>query len=410
VSRPESIRRVLVVLTSQCNLRCGYCYQNDKKPGRMDQDTLFRGIDLALASEHDEVEVTFFGGEALLEFDSLRSGVAYAEGRKHAAGKRVTYSISTNGLLLDDDIVEFLAKYRFHTQISFDGVAPMQKLRGAETFETLDRRLREIGERHPEFLHDCVHIAITLVPRTVPYFADSIEYFLQRGVREIAVSPSMSIMMDWELSRIMELEEQFARILEISLSHHAATSEIPLKVFRGGPTASLPRPKSITMCGVMRGEEPAVDVDGQVHGCATFARSFQKFPSPLVRERIEDMSIGDLKAPEFRERYLRFADAAERAEVFHHKEEKYSGYGRCGDCRYLAACSICPMSIGNLPGNQDPRRVPDFSCAYNLVALKHRDLFWDRLDEQPFSVFSREIPVELLRVRQGAARAREMRK
>ena len=161
------------------------------------------------------------------------------------------------------------------------------------------------------------------------------------------------------------------------------------------------------MCGVMRGEEPAVDVDGEVHGCATFARSFQKFPSSFLRERIEDMSIGDLESPQFRDRYLRFAEATERAGMFHQKEEKYSGYGRCGDCRYLASCSVCPMSIGNLPGNQDPKRIPDFSCAYNLVALKHRDLFWDRIDDEPFAVFSREIPVELLRLRRGAGGARE---
>jgi uncharacterized protein len=88
MSRPESIRRVLLVLTSQCNLRCGYCYQNDKKPGRMDQDTMFRGIDLAFVSKHDTVEITFFGGEPLLEMDSLRSGVAYAEERGRASGKK----------------------------------------------------------------------------------------------------------------------------------------------------------------------------------------------------------------------------------------------------------------------------------------------------------------------------------
>jgi sulfatase maturation enzyme AslB (radical SAM superfamily) len=376
----------------------------------MDQDTMFRGIDLVFASEHDEVDVTFFGGEPLLEMDALRSGVAYAEERKRATGKHVTYSISTNGLLLDAEAVEFLAKHRFYTQLSFDGVAPMQKLRGTGTFEVLDGRLRELADRYPAFLRDCVHIGITLVPKTVPHLADSIEYFIDRGVREIGINPSMSIMMDWELSRIHELEEQFVRILEVSVSHYQATSEIPLKVFRGGRTNSLPRPESITMCGVMRGEEPAVDVDGQVHGCATFVPSFQRFRSRFLRDRIDDMSIGDLRAPDFQERYQRFADAAERAGIFHHKEEKHSEYGRCGDCKYLASCSICPMSIGNLPGNEDPHRVPDFACAFNLVALKHRDLFWDRIDDQPFAVFSREFPVELLRVHQAGVRAREMRK
>jgi sulfatase maturation enzyme AslB (radical SAM superfamily) len=406
MSRPENIRRVLLVLTSQCNLRCGYCFQNDKKPGRMESKTMLRAIDLAFESKQREVDLTFFGGEPLLELELLRLGIDYAEKRRQETGKHVTYSISTNGLLLSDEVVELLAQYHFYTQLSFDGVPDMQRLRGASTFSALDRRLQEIGERYPKFLRECLHIGMTLVPSTVSHFADSIEYFLGRGVCEIGVNPSMSVMMDWELGRIEELEEQFARILELSVAHYTATEEIPLKVFRGGPTRSLARPESVSMCGVMRGDEPAVDVDGQVHGCATFARSFQRFPSSFLRERIEDMSIGDLHAPEFRHRYRQFAKATERAGIFHRKEEKHSGYGRCGDCRYLAACSICPMSIGNLPGNQDPQRVPDFSCAYNLVALKHRDLFWERIDdEEPFAVFSREIPNELGRFQNSTANA-----
>jgi sulfatase maturation enzyme AslB (radical SAM superfamily) len=373
----------------------------------MEQETLFRGIDLAFGSEQTEIELTFFGGEPLLEMESLRSGVAYAESRSQATGKRVKYSISTNGLLLDDNTLEFLAQHRFYTQLSFDGVAPMQRLRGKGTFEILDRRLREIAERYPDFLHDCLHIGLTLVPQTVPHFAESIEYFVRRNVREIGISPSISVMMDWELPRIAELEAQFARVLKFSIDHYAATGEIPLKVFRGGSTQSSPRPESITMCGVMRGEEPAVDVDGQVHGCTMFAGSFQKFPSSFLRERIEDMRIGDLRAPDFRNRYVGFEAATERAGLFHHKERKHSGYGRCGDCAYLAACSICPMSIGNLPGNQDPDRVPDFGCAYNLVALKHRDLFWDHVENGPFAVFSRKIPVELFRRHQLVPSAQE---
>jgi sulfatase maturation enzyme AslB (radical SAM superfamily) len=411
MSRPENIRRVLLILTSQCNLRCGYCFQNDKKPGRMETKTMLRAIDMAFESKQREVDLTFFGGEPLLEIELLRLGIDYAEKKRRETGKRLTYSISTNGLLLSDEVVELLAQYHFYTQLSFDGVPDMQRLRGASTFATLDRRLQEIGERYPKFLRECLHIGMTLVPSTVAYFADSIEYFLGRGVSEIGVNPSMSVMMDWELDRIEELEEQFDRVLETSIAHYRATEEIPLKVFRGGPTGSLPRPESISMCGVMRGEEPAVDVDGEVHGCATFARSFQRFPSRFLRERIEDMSIGDLHATDFRHRYHEFEKATERAQIFHRKEDKFSGYGRCGDCQYLAACSICPMSIGNLPGNEDPQRVPDFSCAYNLVALKHRDLFWERIDdEEAFAVFSRTIPIELNRFRKAMTNAAGDRK
>jgi hypothetical protein len=64
-----------------------------------------------------------------------------------------------------------------------------------------------------------------------------------------------------------------------------------------------------------------------------------------------------------------------RAEIFHHKEMKYSSYGRCRDCSYLNGCYVCPVSIGYDPANEDPRKIPDFLCAYNMVALKYRDRF-----------------------------------
>jgi hypothetical protein len=41
----------------------------------------------------------------------------------------------------------------------------------------------------------------------------------------------------------------------------------------------------------------------------------------------------------------------------------------------LAECTVCPMSMGRSDGENDPRRVPDFNCAFNLVSLKYRARF-----------------------------------
>ena len=129
-----NVRAVQIVLTASCNLRCGYCYQNDKKSRRMDWDVLRPSLDLALASHQPLVRLLFIGGEPLLEMPSIRRAVAYVEARRRA-GLTVQYEIITNGLLLGPEQALFLSEHDFKVQLSFDGVAEAQAVRGARSFE-----------------------------------------------------------------------------------------------------------------------------------------------------------------------------------------------------------------------------------------------------------------------------------
>jgi hypothetical protein len=85
------------------------------------------------------------------------------------------------------------------------------------------------------------------------------------------------------------------------------------------------------------------------------------------------MRWGDVRDGGFEERRAVYPATAQAAEIFHHQEDKYSSYRRCGECEYLAECSVCPMSLGRVEA--DVKRIPDFLCAYNLVALKYRAQF-----------------------------------
>ena len=138
---------------------------------------------------------------------------------------------------------------------------------------------------------------------------------------------------------------------------------------------SVHAPLGLSMCGVGRGDSPAVDVDGQVHGCVMFTESYQVFPTEFLKSRLEAMRMGHVQAADLADRFKAYPRAARKARIFDDKQDKYSSYGRCGECRFLSTCAVCPVSIGHQPGNEDPRRVPDFLCAYNLVSLKYRQQF-----------------------------------
>lgn len=129
------------------------------------------------------------------------------------------------------------------------------------------------------------------------------------------------------------------------------------------------------MCSVTDGKILAIDVDGQVYGCVMMAQSYQKFPSEFLASRLAPLRMGNVEAAGFWKRYTAFLKAARREEIFCRTERKYSGHAKCAECRYLSLCSVCPVSIGYDPANTDPRRVPDFVCRFNQVALKYRDRF-----------------------------------
>jgi sulfatase maturation enzyme AslB (radical SAM superfamily) len=390
VNGASKIDTLEVVLTAGCNLRCTYCYQNDKKSRRMEWETLRGALDLLLASRPRKLAVIFLGGEPLLELALIRRAVEHVRAVKRR-GKRVSYQLITNGTLLDDEALDFLVENGFDLQVSFDGVREAQALRGAKTFELLDGLLDRLREKRPGYFRERLSVALTLSARAVPHFANSVAYFLRKGIPELLIGPVTTHEPEWRPERITELKEQFERVLASAKRHYRRTGEVPIALFRREGPVDLHAPRRDQMCGAPSGTTLAVDVDGQVHGCAVFTESYQSFPSPFLREKVAALRLGDFRSPEFEDRVRAFPEAARETGIFHGKSRKYSSYGRCGECRFLESCTICPASIGKIPENTDPDRVPDFGCAFNLVALSCRE----RFPRQP-------NPVELLT---GAVRA-----
>jgi len=371
---PMWIRSILPIVTARCNLSCSYCYQRARKPRRMDWGTLRSSLDWALERAGPDLNVVFLGGEPLLEFPLIRQAVKHI-GEKCRADHRVHFSISTNGTLLEEGMTRFLEKHRFDTQLSFDGIAEAQELRAKGTFAVLDRLLDRLRVEHPRFYLEDLTISITLVPPAIPFLADSVRYLIDKHCRRIAIAPPITSHPAWSDNCVDQLDRQFSRLSDISFDHFRRTNRVPVLLFRGERRKTRRRFKHSAMCGVMRGTTPAVDVDGQVYGCALLAASFQKFDSPLLRRLQEVMKIGAIGDLRFDERFHQYLEATRREEILNRKEDKFASYGRCGDCSYFDDCSICPVSIGHISGNRDPARIPDFACAFNRTALKHRESF-----------------------------------
>jgi sulfatase maturation enzyme AslB (radical SAM superfamily) len=339
----------------------------------MDGETLRAAVDLLLASGERDRLLWFSGGEPLLEFSSLRWAVGYAETASPAA-RRPRFGLSTNGLLLDDEKARFLATHRVETQISFDGLPAAQDQRGPGSFGRLDSLLLRLRRLHPRWFAERVEVAITVTAANLAVLGESVEYFLERGVRTVNVAPRVTPDPGWTGASYLELARQIGRVFTTSVRLYRRTGRVPVSLFRR-PRTRVRAQASDWLCGLAGGRALAVDADGSVAGCVMLAESYQTLPAPLLSERVEALRLANVRDPGLAGRVAAFPAAVKAARLFDGRSRKHSRFGRCRRCRYRAACTICPVSIGRIPGNADPDRVPDLACGFNRVALEYLSCF-----------------------------------
>jgi sulfatase maturation enzyme AslB (radical SAM superfamily) len=359
-----------VILTSDCNLRCSYCYQDAKRPGVMSWRVLRRALDLLLGSRQDAVRVYFVGGEPLLAFDLIARAVEYVARQKRPS-QSIGYDISTNGLLLGSREAEFLDSQGFQLKLSFDGVPEMQRLRGAATFSRLDRLLDVLRARHPSLFVNRLSVQVTLVPESIPFLAATLEYLIRKQVRDIVVAPASSNGRCWNRRRYKELHEQVERAFRLSLRHYRRTGRVPLRWFRPGP--STREEPTDWYCGIAGGQSLTGEVDGTLHGCSILARTYQRFPSSKDCRPLDRLRMGTIGEPGLAARQASYRKALEATGFFSNRAAKRSLYGRCATCRARFDCVLCPGQI--IRGTGVWNRVPDFACAFNRLCSRYRNRF-----------------------------------
>lgn len=138
LKKRHGIRHLELLVTHRCNMACRYCYgahgqeEWDRGPylygahsGGMSFHTAKKGVDYLFegSGPRKELSIIFFGGEPLLEIDLLKRIIPYIRGMEKETGKKADLSLSTNGLLLTTETVDFLVKNRISCQVSIDGPA-----------------------------------------------------------------------------------------------------------------------------------------------------------------------------------------------------------------------------------------------------------------------------------------------
>jgi len=177
VFKNRHIQQLILQVTQDCNLRCSYCfYVNEKYLGRrfsqknMDFEIAKNAIDYFLKHSiaSNEVVVSFYGGEPLLRMDLIKRCVDYISGK--IENKSVSYALTTNGTLLNEENARYFYENNFDIMISLDGSKENHDKNrvfsnGKGSFDKIMKNIKVIKEKLPEFF-DRIHFNCVIAPNT----------------------------------------------------------------------------------------------------------------------------------------------------------------------------------------------------------------------------------------------------
>ena len=121
------VKALCLHVAHTCNLNCSYCFASQGKyhgdRALMSFEVGKQALDFLVANsgKRHNLEVDFFGGEPLMNFDVVKQLVAYARSVEKEAGKNFRFTLTTNGMLIDDDVIDFANREMSNVVLSLDG-------------------------------------------------------------------------------------------------------------------------------------------------------------------------------------------------------------------------------------------------------------------------------------------------
>ena len=121
------VKALCLHIAHTCNLNCSYCFASQCKyhgeRAVMSYEVGKQALDFLIANSgtRRNLEVDFFGGEPLMNFDVVKQLVAYARSVEKEHGKNFRFTLTTNGILIDDDVIDFANREMSNVVLSLDG-------------------------------------------------------------------------------------------------------------------------------------------------------------------------------------------------------------------------------------------------------------------------------------------------
>lgn len=267
---------VSLVLTHRCNLDCGYCYAGEHHRAAMPPETLDRAVDLMFESPDDTLQLSFFGGEPFLAFESMQRAVLRARERAAASDRTLIIQCTTNGAALKPEHVRFVAEHGMRCTVSIDGVREAHDLNrrcsgGASSYDQVHGGLRALVDAGAE-----PDAMMVITPETAPYAFRSVVFLWDEGARRVRAN--MLLDAPWTAADRDELREQLLAVSCELVARRSRGEAVVFQPFEAGMRRERARrrsvlgtaPVSLAACGGAPEKRPQIVVGtgGNLYPCA----------------------------------------------------------------------------------------------------------------------------------------------
>jgi uncharacterized protein len=298
------VRALSLAVAQKCNLGCTYCYAQQGSFGapakQMPDDTAMASVDLLFGDVEpgDRVNLSFLGGEPLLNRGAIHSATEHALQLAAERGVTITFSITTNGTQLTPADADFFESHGFAVTVSLDGIGAVNdRLRpyksGRGSFETVMRKVAPLLalQRHMQ-----VSARVTVTPENLA-LRETLDDFVARGFHSVGFSPllrsptgsdemghpELEVMLD----QMVDCGEEFERLLLAGKRYPFANMVNALREIHRGTHRPYP-------CGAGAGYL-GVSADGDLAACHRFVGD-------------EDGAMGDVLGGVDRDRQARWLE------------------------------------------------------------------------------------------------------
>jgi uncharacterized protein len=342
-------------VTHNCNLNCIYCYQKHDTNNRMTFEVARKSIDWIFSNVPEDmvgVEVSFIGGEPLLEYDLIRKIYDYTH-EKYGSEYSYIFYATTNGVLLDNEMKSWFYDHRdtFVLGLSLDGLPDTHNHNRSNSFDKIDKEF---------FLKTWPFqgIKMTISDYTLPHLADNIIYLHKLGFKEIGGVNLFEGEFDWSDEKYIRLLiPELKKLVAFYVEHDDLT--LDQMMGRRIDVCCTEFDVKRKWCGIGTGTI-FFDTDGKRYPCP--------FVTPMTFNQDE---LDDIQKTDFNDND-NFVD-----------EE-------CFDCYIHPICPYCP-GANYLTQKNFKHRDKSKCRAQKLITLYVADLLAKRLLKNPNSVPKEQI-------------------
>ncbi len=295
------VKALCLHIAHSCNLNCSYCFASQGKyhgeRALMSFEVGKQALDFLVENSgtRRNLEVDFFGGEPLMNFDVVKQLVGYARSIEKEKGKNFRFTLTTNGMLVDDDVIEFSNREMSNVVLSLDGRKEVHDrfrvdYQGRGSWDYIvpkfQRFVKERGNRNYYMRGTFTHYN--------PDFLEDIKTMLDLGFTELSMEPVVcaaddpSALTQEDKAVVMK---QYEELAELMLMRHREGKPFTFYHYmidlKGGPCIY----KRVSGCGSGT-EYMAVTPWGDLYPCHQFVGD-DKYKLGNVYDGVTNTAIQD---------------------------------------------------------------------------------------------------------------------